>query len=464
MYITKYLVKLTSDENYSVLINTLSGAVDVFKNDLSDYLFTNKGNNILTTSLVENKLLLEKKQYLFNDVTEEKKQLSINISKFSNITNINPKVYLSVSNFCNASCIYCYQDDGITHNNFLSYNDIKHAFIYFEKHLNNLTKESNCNHINRRIILFGGEPLQLENIKLIEIILKHAKNSNIKITIITNGFCINYYKSLISKYKNTIDVVVLTLDGTEETHNIRRSYKDGTGSFGDVCKSINTLLSLGIKINVNCNIDKQNKGTLLELIEYIKINKWHLDKNFRFGIGKVMFPGKYLHNYKFEMSDFEYIIFSSSLLQIEKQYIIKNYFTNSLLPSSHLYQLYNTGLGALPKYFGCDALTPGIIVLEPDGFVYPCTQIVNNKGSYVCSTKWNSTKPINIPECRECVLLSLCGSGCRIKSLERNNIVDHEYCNSIQDYLQLFLDSNKFLVDYIFEENSKEDFNLLHNS
>ena len=64
------------------------------------------------------------------------------------------------------------------------------------------------------------------------------------------------------------------------------------------------------------------------------------------------------------------------------------------------------------------------LIVRCDGNVYPCIMAIENEtlGNvrekelceiYLNSSEWNRLLPTNVPECKDCIHMELCGEGCR---------------------------------------------------
>ena len=70
----------------------------------------------------------------------------------------------------------------------------------------------------------------------------------------------------------------ISVDGVGAPHDRHRVYFDGRGSFDDVQKNLESLLSRGVSPSLTCTITKENVGSLTEFAKYCL----ERDLNFRF--------------------------------------------------------------------------------------------------------------------------------------------------------------------------------------
>ncbi len=153
---------------------------------------------------------------------------------------------------CNARCFYCFEQGMKTVT--MSEETINAAINYI--------MQTKC---DGHIILnwFGGEPLLRADI--IDRFCSEFKKRGVsfKSHITTNGSLIT--PALAQKIKNdwNTEFVQVSLDGEESEYNRRKAYVNLTGSpYELVMRNIGLLLEQGIFVNLRCNIDENNAGTL----------------------------------------------------------------------------------------------------------------------------------------------------------------------------------------------------------
>lgn len=116
--------------------------------------------------------------------------------------------YLVFNLNCNFRCIYCFKTNSRTTSSALNISEC----ISVIKALTKLYSKVN-------IILYGGEPLLMQNTRIIQNLLRGCEELSVHIRVITNGYHLDAFKKLFQKY-DYIDSVTITLDGPEIIHNI----------------------------------------------------------------------------------------------------------------------------------------------------------------------------------------------------------------------------------------------------
>lgn len=216
--------------------------------------------------------------------------------------------------------------------------------------------------------------------------------------IVTNGYCID--ESTISLFKEAkINHCQITLDGTEETHDKRRIFSDGSGTFSTI---INNIIKYGDSIPnlvIRVNIDKDNTHALKELKERFR----------NVGKSKIrILPAPFRNTWNcFEESK----CFSCQDFQNFELYCIKSGDVS-------------IALKAIPsiKANHCTADLKNSFFIGPDGSLYKCwcdigveKQVVGNISNPTDISNINGYvkfDPYLDAECSICRLLPVCLGGC----------------------------------------------------
>jgi uncharacterized protein len=117
--------------------------------------------------------------------------------------------------------------------------------------------------------LFGGEPLLnykvlLKSVKDIKS-LEHIGVSS-DITLITNGTLLN--KNIAEELFPYMDAFQITIDGTKESHDRLRPYKNGFGTYDVILSNlIENLEELENKVQIRSNIDESNYQDVIKLLD-----------------------------------------------------------------------------------------------------------------------------------------------------------------------------------------------------
>lgn len=129
------------------------------------------------------------------------------------------------------------------------------------------------------ITWYGGEPLTGMSAlsKLSSKLISFANERNLKYSsdIITNGLNLKYslFEKLVIEHK--ITNYQITVDGMKEFHDKRRMLKNGEKSFDIIMNNIETVVKSDLYkndalINFRCNVDSENKATVIDFIDYLQ--------------------------------------------------------------------------------------------------------------------------------------------------------------------------------------------------
>ena len=323
---------------------------------------------------------------------------------------------------CNLNCKYCFQRPikGVKKES-LDLKKVKRIFEFIDGYSTS----------KKEISLTGGEPLLLENIKIISKILKGSKKRNIKIHITTNGTTLKEYSDLLLEYKKNI-IIRVTVDGPKDIHNARRPFLNGKGSFDKIVESINLFLKKGFKkLHIITKFDSENIDYMGDTVKMFKKFGWLGKIRISFGVISNMGVNEEKNLFKkrekvtLKMLNFfkknpylvDFIEFDDESGSIN---IVKDLFFSGKLPEI--------------KYFKCNAFRiQNSISFTPDGKIYPCSLL----GMYDMYPIGNYINPdlnidaiyqlkkrniLNLKKCHECKFLLICGGGCPFRDSIKGNI------------------------------------------
>lgn len=167
---------------------------------------------------------------------------------------------------CNFACPYCYEKKVKENRKSFTIDMVDKVFDLYK----NIEK----------ISFFGGEPLLLENRKIIEYIVK--KRPNDIYSMMTNGY---YLEEFCNIFKNKkVECIQVTMDGPKKIHNKSRVLKNGDGTFEKIMKGIYSALKCGYPIRIRMNVNERNISDCIkfreelceELKEYEKLVSFEL--------------------------------------------------------------------------------------------------------------------------------------------------------------------------------------------
>ncbi len=257
---------------------------------------------------------------------------------------------------CNFRCEYCYQDFSDADMDLR----VQDSIIKYVK--SNIKKYTGL-----RVNWYGGEPLVGRNVinylssALIDICRRMGKPYISSMT--TNGYLLNE-KVFSEMIDNNIVSYVITIDGTEETHNKYRHLKDGRGTFNTI---IDNLINIRDRVPkkffsvlIRGNITKSTlEGNLLDLVHFLE-KEFGEDKRFEFLFYPVAdWGGTLISNLKNDIcKSYEEIY----------DFLIKNRVSLNMKP---FYKYLKLG--------SCWAAKRNSFLISPKGIIKKCTLLVNRK-------------------------------------------------------------------------------------
>lgn len=330
---------------------------------------------------------------------------------------------LHLSHDCNLRCKYCFADTG-------SYNGERI----------NMSKEvafnavdfliSNSNKHNLEIDFFGGEPLiNFEVLKqTVEYANKQAKlhNKEFKFTTTTNGILLN--KEVSQFLNNTMDNIVLSLDGRPHINDYARPTINGKGSFDAIIDNFKHFA------NIRGSKSYYIRGTFTKAnLDFASDVLYLNDIGFKqISIEPVVLPDK--HKLAITEKDIDTLCHEYEKLAVE--YVERRkgdkwfsfFHFNVDIANGPCINKILKGCGAGSEY----------LAIAPNGDIYPCHQFVGNKqyliGNVIDVTVNNSIRDklinsnlLTKPICESCFARYHCSGGCASNAINFNNDINKPY-------------------------------------
>lgn len=411
-----------------ILFNTLHGTAELVDNE-----FEEKWNkNLLDNFQIVEQEYLKKRGHIVNNEEDklvrkyEERVLSDRKSKF----------YLMYSYKCNFNCFYCFEKKAVVEQK-INYDMLDNIFIAIKKiiEVNGTT--------DNELVLFGGEPLLLENRELIIKTLDFVRENDYKVSIISNGVNVKEYLQLFIQYKKYISGFSITIDGNKKEHDSRRVYKNGKGSYDKIIYNIKLLKSVDLNVSIRMNIDKTIARNLKDTFTEI-----YFDLGFKANISLSLVEdstctGMCQNVYTFrEVAE---CIDQGGYLQNNDNITI------NIKPILQIIELLQREKSILPHFKYCRMSE--LYVFSPDGKVSVCPQSCGHEkfvvGTYYPNVniqkekidELNSFSSLKISRCRECALAPICGGGCYVKKIYNlDNKTDICYYGDIKNTLEFLID------------------------
>jgi len=423
--------KIRDSENYFI-INLLTGNADILSPDEAEKVksvieFQPVADQQFTSELTEKGYLLE-----------EQEEVSLYRSRYLDFIdsreNDEIQIFFVTNYSCNFACSYCYQDQYNNTGQKLSNEVIDAFFSYLKKEFH---------HRKKYITIFGGEPLlnSQEQKKLIARILERSAESDLDVSIVTNGYSLEEYADILGKGK--IREIQVTLDGTEKVHNLRRFLKGGGGTFSKIVKGIDKCLMKGIPVNLRMVTDKENISNLPDLAKYAIEKGW---------TGNPLFKTQLGRNYELHhcQSAPDKLFDRISLYESIYDLIRENPHIHEFHKPAYSVAKFLSDNGELPEplFDACPACKTEW-AFDYTGNIYSCTATVGKNDEslgtfYPAVTRkdgiinqWEERDVTAIAECRECSVQLACGGGCSSVAKNRSGSICSPDCRPVKELLEL---------------------------
>lgn len=427
---SKYNYIYTSPKHGTLLFNMLSGAffdisdleakADILRLKENPDTYDFEDNKDIYEQLVSSGVLCE-------DDTDNKNLMHFNLLSARFQENKNHITILPTLD-CNLACKYCFEEANRS-NTVMSKEVIGKLKEYISEKFNDKNRELN-------IAWFGGEPLMA--FPVMEEITRYVESIGIpfRANIITNGVLLT--KSKIQKLESLkIKQLQITLDGNTHTHDTKRIFKNGKGTYDIIMTNLTILhdyikLHDDIHVDIRISIDKESEDQYHELY-------------FEF---KEKFPLFY--------------VYPGIIIQYKTCYTNLPCFVNQREEAEfHIRQYEKYGIASqefnisMKGMRNCMAEHIDTDMVGPKGELYLCLQDAGNKDAEIgsifngknnlrlISAYCSGNLTFNSEECRDCKVVTFCGGGCVNKRYRKIKYgEEHQVCAAYkdQDMLERYLD------------------------
>lgn len=394
-----YVVDLNNEIR---LYNSIRGEYSLFRSVDENYL---KVKKVLCERDYDYDLEIFNKLYENGYIVDEEVDEHLYREQILNDVINNRKLYLVImpTEQCNFRCVYCYE------------NHIKGKMsLETQKSIVEYVRKNIKYYTGLNVGWFGGEPLEALDV------IRYLSNEFIKICKIARkpykaGMTTNAYNLtknvFIELHRLHIYEYQISVDGLRKSHDSKRKYMDGSGTFDKIIKNIKEIKNISeliqTEIVIRTNFTKQ---MMKELDAYIKFYDELLQNDTRFSIQVNMVGDwggeevKTISNDLLNVSD--YIKLFNQLIEIP----------NSLNFEFHLQELN-------PFEFKCYAAKKNCYTIGSDGKIYKCTEAfdmkenqlghMSKKGEMIIDcykeSLWTSlSKKLNTEKCLNCHYSGCC--------------------------------------------------------
>ncbi len=411
-----------------VFYNLLSGAVDLGdEQDVAAFMSGISRTDEERTDWLE-------RGYFFETPLAEQAYIAERYASFSADMATQEVQFMLVPTYaCHFNCEYCYQK-GIDSAHSLLDEERLIAFMSYIKQFKLDTGRSVT------VTIFGGEPLWPgdKHTKLFERIIEELNAENIPMAVVTNGFYLKEYVSLLAT--GDLREVHVSIDGDKCEHDKRRRTKDDRPTFDTIVEGLVAAKEAKLPIQIRLIIDRKTLKTLPDLARRLEAMGF-LD------LPKELFKTSLGRNYEL-INDYS---LPSDLFELDE--MISEYVAllkaEPILARLHMpsffgiTQLINKGEMYQPSFDTCPA-AKSEWVFDAAGNVYGCTASCGRDdyrlGQYypalvmneVAIKPWVDRTIFTIPECQSCSVAVVCGGGCGVIAKDREGNVQAPNCKPIK--------------------------------
>ena len=389
---------------------------------------------------------LRKIHYLIPSEVDEEQRITRTLQKVRAMTEKYVSFSLIPSYRCNFHCPYCFEKD--ISGKFpdwmkttLSKEAVDGIFAFADR----LIEEGKCFH---NIRLFGGEPLLPKHKGIVEYIGQKSLAYHIPIQTITNGYYIDEFADLIGRYP--FAEFKITIDGTRDLHDSRRSPADTHKSFDRIITNVRMLLEQGKKVTLRTNINRENIGDILKLMQVYKELGFSEDANLNY-------------YFKSTISCFEKP--ENGVSDREIMEALGNTMENYRLNSTY-FRIYRQLRGLIdqdlytyfkPVYCGASS---GNYMFDSNGNVFSCWDMVTEPCSVVGQASrwgvtlneqwkvWQNRTFEAVEKCKNCRYKMFCGGGCAAQAVVARGDMHKAVCDDfIENFNQVAITMAKEMPD-----------------
>lgn len=314
----------------------------------------------------------------------------------------------------------------------------------------------------RSITLYGGEPLALENLPVVEYICEKGAERGYHFSAITNGVDLHDFLHLLGPGK--INFLQITLDGPKAIHNRKRigpRHKGGT--FDRIVKNIKLALETGVNISCRYHVDFNNVSCTKELADELKRERLHEHPNFKLytypihmyhkGQESPQHPMMAIHDMHRELSKISEAAVAERQARAAAEYIEEDPTQAELLlevPDDGIrakLQSYLKGklMGLLNSGIEPCSATTGLYIFDPFWKIYTCWDSVgmlgHQTGTYSAdgpvlnslNDEWLNRSPATIEDCKNCKYALLHFGGCASLPVACRGTLFAPACYDFQD-------------------------------
>jgi len=336
------------------------------------------------------------------------------------------KFMICPTDFCSMGCSHCFTYDHTQNapRAVMDATKIDRAFAYMFE----MSRTTGKNLSN--VILYGGEPFQPHTEPIVRHVLEKARLHGLPLASFSNGYFLETYRTLLTEYKDNIEILAITLDGLAQLHDSKRKLKN---AFDHAVAAIDMLIELGIQVQVKTNVNGQNIGEVPGLISFFKERGWWGRKGMSFELNPIRYGNIKLARDTGTDIDLFLAVKKLSetdpdLLQFDLLPLIDNKY--HFLDALHLHDIKVSGIHfptKVPKIYHCASPSGNVHIFTADGNIFLCNEEIGQSeaifGRFDAMAEdfrldeekieaYHDRTCDHIQACSACPFLFLCAGGC----------------------------------------------------
>lgn len=275
---------------------------------------------------------------------------------------------------------------------------------------------------------FGGEPLLAFGVA--DSISRRLEGEGVDFvaSMVTNGSLLT--RDVVASLKNLhLTHLQITLDGTAESHDQRRFYKNGKPSFADIIANIHVLMEQSkVALVIQVGVDNTNTGAYEHLYDFMAEE---FPSEMR--SGRIKIGCNHIQN----RTGFDH----SGICLTDRQLFERG--AKAVAEGKYAELMTRMPGRSTPCMYRCTN-QPAI---DPEGNVYRCLEHLGRKELSIGNIVEGKVAfgkmaamafmgdPFDDEECRHCAVLPVCGGGCPNDIAACNDRNNKTYCSIYKDYL-----------------------------
>ncbi len=421
-YFTRYSLPYKLDEQHILLVNGLTGAIDVVSAEEHRLLLENPagyGERYPAEAFV-----LAQRGYLFADAAQESRVRAelIELIK-AGLPQRDAVFMLCPTDYCPMGCSYCFAKGrpAKAERRVMSDGDIDAAFKVIEQ------LQSRFDRRVGSVVLYGGEPFQDFTAPALARIFERARHGGMKIAAFSNGSAISSFRQLFIEYSRDIYVISVTLDGVGPKHD---AFRVLDGSFDRAVESIDTLIQLRVPVQIKMNLNKRNIAEIPGMVDFYRRKGWWHAEGVFFELSPIQYQG--LAECRDTVTNIELAL---DFLEMLRQQPELTRFTFLPLVDNKYHLIDSLGIhsfpteqvplhSAVPRIHNCPSYSQHMFVFGADGRFYLCNEEVGVNQACFGSLAHGGGLDIErmaqhfmrdmttLGGCDECPYALFCGGGC----------------------------------------------------